>query len=305
MKHKYNYFYKITNNINNHFYYGIHSTDNLDDGYMGSGTRLNMAYKKYGMDNFTKEILKYFETRKEAAEYEEEMVTESLILDDNCYNIIKGGENFDLNGIVIAFDIEEKRHVAVPKTIYDKLKEIRYFNLCKNTVVVFDKISNKNVRISSEEFLTNKDKYAAICKNKVTVKDKNGKYYHVSTDDERYLNGELTYYWKGRKHSPETIEKIKERHKRTKFQQGEKNSQYGTCWITKDNKNKKIQKEDLNDYINKGWNKGRKIYDKYTEDDAKRIKELRNKDLNWNQISAETNIPRTCILKLRRKYNIQ
>ena len=59
---KYNYFYKITNNLNNHFYYGIHSTNDLEDGYMGSGTRLHYAYKKYGIDNFSKEILKYFET---------------------------------------------------------------------------------------------------------------------------------------------------------------------------------------------------------------------------------------------------
>ena len=54
---KYHYFYKITNLLNEHFYYGIHSTDNLDDGYMGSGKRLHYAYKKYGMQNFKKEIM--------------------------------------------------------------------------------------------------------------------------------------------------------------------------------------------------------------------------------------------------------
>ena len=57
---KYHYFYKITNLLNNHFYYGVHSTDNLEDGYMGSGKRLHYAYKKYGMENFNKEILKFF-----------------------------------------------------------------------------------------------------------------------------------------------------------------------------------------------------------------------------------------------------
>ena len=49
IKHKYHYFYKITNNINNHFYYGVHNTNNLNDGYMGSGKRLHIAYKKYGI----------------------------------------------------------------------------------------------------------------------------------------------------------------------------------------------------------------------------------------------------------------
>lgn len=88
----YHYFYKITNLINNHFYYGVHNTKNLDDGYIGSGVRLQIAYKKYGIENFKKEILKYFDTKEEAFEYEAEVVNETLINDNNCYNIVKGGK---------------------------------------------------------------------------------------------------------------------------------------------------------------------------------------------------------------------
>jgi hypothetical protein len=40
---------------------------------------------------------------------------------------------------------------------------------------------------------------------------------------------------------------------------GDANSQYGTCWVTKDGLNKKIKKEDLDSYINDGWVKGRII----------------------------------------------
>ena len=104
MEHKYNYFYRITNKINGHFYYGVHSTDNLDDGYMGSGTRLKGAYKKYGIENFEKEIVKFCESRKEAYELESSVVTEALIKDNNCYNIILGGEQFNTEFLVAVRD---------------------------------------------------------------------------------------------------------------------------------------------------------------------------------------------------------
>lgn len=90
-KQRFNYFYKITNNINGHYYYGIHSTNNLNDGYMGSGTRLHYAFKKYGKENFTKEIIKFFDTYKDVCEYESVVVNETLLKDDSCYNIKCGG----------------------------------------------------------------------------------------------------------------------------------------------------------------------------------------------------------------------
>lgn len=101
---KYHYFYKITNLINNHFYYGIHSTDNLEDGYMGSGARLHRAYDKYGIENFEKEILKFFDSREECSNYEIEMVTEELIHDNICYNIVGGGDTFATSGTVTVKD---------------------------------------------------------------------------------------------------------------------------------------------------------------------------------------------------------
>lgn len=91
MTHMYHYVYKTTNNINKKYYIGAHSSNKLNDGYLGSGEILKQSIKKHGKKNFTKEILSFFDTRQEAFEYEQKLVTESLVNDDNCYNMCTGG----------------------------------------------------------------------------------------------------------------------------------------------------------------------------------------------------------------------
>lgn len=291
----YHYFYKITNLINGKYYYGIHSTNNLEDGYMGSGTCLKKAYKKYGIENFNKEILRYFDNREELANYEEFIVNENLITDFNCYNISKGGETFktlhtipvkDQNGnyfrckrndpnyiygnyvpvttgYVEVKDInnKDKHGYIITKEEYDKNKNILFESVSKNTIAVIDKISNKRKRISIDDFYLNRQNYIIFSDNKVVVKDKNGNIFSVYRNDQRYLSGELTMVWQGKKHSKESIEKMKQTKAKNKSQQGEKNSQYGTCWIYNLEKKEsiKIKKENLNNYIKLGWIKGRKL----------------------------------------------
>lgn len=89
---KFNFTYKITNLINNKYYYGCHSSnDPWADGYMGSGNYLNRAYKKYGKDNFKIERLENFSNRKKMFEAEEKLITEEIVNDKNSYNLIGGG----------------------------------------------------------------------------------------------------------------------------------------------------------------------------------------------------------------------
>ena len=88
---KYNFVYKTTNNLNGDYYYGVHSTNNLDDGYMGSGARINRSINKYGKENFTREIVQFFSRKKCAYSLESAIVTQKLIDDPHCLNLAIGG----------------------------------------------------------------------------------------------------------------------------------------------------------------------------------------------------------------------
>jgi len=85
------YVYKITNLKNGMFYIGKHSTEYVDDGYMGSGSLLKRAIAKHGAENFSKEILRFFETASQALEYEREIVTAELVERKDSYNLTVGG----------------------------------------------------------------------------------------------------------------------------------------------------------------------------------------------------------------------
>lgn len=60
--------------------------------------------------------------------------------------------------------------------------------------------------------------------------------------------------WTGKKHSEETIQKMKALKKDIS---GDKNPNFGKCWITNDKENKMIPKIELDNWIMMGYRKGR------------------------------------------------
>jgi group I intron endonuclease len=83
--------YKTTNLVNGKYYYGVHSTKDINDDYLGSGSKLKNAIKKYGKENFSKEIIAVFSERKDALLKEKEIVNISLVISEECYNLTEGG----------------------------------------------------------------------------------------------------------------------------------------------------------------------------------------------------------------------
>lgn len=85
--------YKITNNVNGKYYIGQHKTEDPYDNYMGSGNLIRSAIRKYGIQNFIKEILFDFDNFEDMNKKEKELVNKNTCLPNNpmSYNLSEGG----------------------------------------------------------------------------------------------------------------------------------------------------------------------------------------------------------------------
>ena len=89
----YYYVYQITNLLNGKIYVGKHKSAKhpSKNEYYGSGKQITTAIKKYGIENFKKEVLHYCSSLEEMADKEAEVVTEDFVKRPDTYNMHKGG----------------------------------------------------------------------------------------------------------------------------------------------------------------------------------------------------------------------
>lgn len=107
---KHHYIYKITRlDDSGKYYIGMHSTDDLDDGYLGSGQILWRSIKRHGRDKHIKEILEHLPTREALKLREKEMITAELIADKLCMNLVPGGGGGSDVGRLGAESLKRKR----------------------------------------------------------------------------------------------------------------------------------------------------------------------------------------------------
>ena len=110
---KYHYIYKTTCKVTGKFYVGMHSTNNLDDGYLGSGKILGYSRHKYGDENHVKEIVEFLPSRDALKLREKEIVNEELLSDPLNIYLKYGGEGgWDhkpgVNILLQKFDLKER-----------------------------------------------------------------------------------------------------------------------------------------------------------------------------------------------------
>jgi hypothetical protein len=99
--------YKITNLLSGKIYVGKDSKN--DPKYYGSGIFIRRAILKYGIDNFSKEIIQFCDSLDELNEMEKHWIKK---LDSRNpvigYNISEGGEGFNLKNLPNYDEIKEK-----------------------------------------------------------------------------------------------------------------------------------------------------------------------------------------------------
>lgn len=210
--------YKTTNLVNGKFYIGKHQTTDLNDSYVGSGTMLWKSIKKHGIENFKKEILFIFDTESEMNSKEKEILT-------------------------IEFLEENKNNC---------------YNMIPGGQGGFSHLND-----GSDEHLKRCSvagmKGMASLRNKEETDPDYAKYISEFRSEhlrKLFFTGKLDHVrrFAGKIHSENTKAKLSEL---AKLRISEKNSQYGTCWITDGFINKKIRKTDLDIWIERGYYKGR------------------------------------------------
>ena len=81
--------YLTVNMVNHKVYIGVHKTNpEIFDGYLGSGTALKQAIKKYGKHNFIVEVLCQCQTEEELNKREIEYIEKfNAVCIEDFYNV--------------------------------------------------------------------------------------------------------------------------------------------------------------------------------------------------------------------------
>lgn len=297
--------YKTTNLINGKFYVGQDSNNNPE--YLGSGNLLKRAIEKHGKENFIKETLEVCSTQEELNQREKYWIKETKAQEFG-YNIADGGTGGNTYTEETRQRISEQfkgRYIS-PETI-EKRKQTRAKNPEKYKVseerkkAVGDfhrgkKISEEQRQKNSERmknFTNYSPEFLAMQKSENKKGEKHPMWGTKVSEETRRKQSEAhkknpVKYWLGKKQSPESIEKRRQKQIGRKHTEetkekmrGENNPFYGQTHTpeTKERMSQsrlnKTPEEMLEIYIK--FHISRKGYEPSEEQKLKKLEEYKRK----------------------------
>lgn len=218
-RRKYHYIYKTTCLITNKYYIGMHSTDNLDDGYVGSGKHLWYSINKHGLENHQTEILEFLPTRKKLKQREAELINEELLNDSMCMNLALGGQGGNGSKFLTKEQLSRGGKRAM-ETI-------------------------KRLRQTDPEYAT---------KNSKAIREA----YYKAIKEGRRIPKQWGN-WNGKSHSEETKRKIGEASSKHQSGSNNSQFGTCWIFNDETKQSIKIKKDELQSYLDQGWSKGRKM----------------------------------------------
>ncbi len=215
--------YKVTNLANGKIYIGRHITDDPNDNYLGSGTRITAAHRKYGIKNFVKEILFIFDNKEDMILKESELVDLEYVQKDSNYNVVPGGgDGWNGRGMLLAIEKSTGDKVWITSDEY-KENRINYKHITEDTVCVLDANAGTYKRIPKELFDSDIHITPVTCTT-VVWDEKKEKYHRIpSVEFDRNIHKTPT------SDSIKVYNKEKNRHERIHIDEYHKNkSNYKT-----------------------------------------------------------------------------
>jgi hypothetical protein len=89
---KFHIIYKTTCLVTGKWYLGKHSTKDLNDGYLGSGTAIKRSIKKHGRQNHVREVLEHLPSLEALNLREASLITKDVVNDPMSLNLKLGGQ---------------------------------------------------------------------------------------------------------------------------------------------------------------------------------------------------------------------
>jgi hypothetical protein len=178
-----------------------------------------------------------------------------------------GGSNKNDNRVLLTFKEHFICHHLLTKMCEgDSKMKMCYalFNMRRGNKSIKRILSSAQKRISDNSISEYKNR--SLNKGKLTVKDKDGKIFHVTKDDPRWISGEVIHISKGLKRNW-TQEEVSERYKTRK----------GRKYSEEESEKRNLTRPEV-------WNKGKKL-SPHTLDTKKKISEA-NKGRNKPRIEC-------------------